>query len=196
MATNIATGRLEKWNDEKGIGFILPANGEKRLFVHISSFDQNINRKPRVGDTIFYYTGLDKSGMTKALSARISGVDLKKDTSPIRYYRYKANHNGLRFMFFCVVLALIVSNFMVNKLHIDLPKIVNMNNLMALKSRLIKSPSQVMSIFHKTYSCDGRVHCSQMYSCDEAKYFIQNCPATKMDEDQDGIPCESQWCNH
>ena len=45
-----------------------------------------------------------------------------------------------------------------------------------------------------SFSCDGRTHCSQMTSCDEATYFINNCPGTKMDGDGDGIPCESQWC--
>ncbi|MEH6442692.1 MAG: excalibur calcium-binding domain-containing protein [Oceanospirillaceae bacterium] len=45
------------------------------------------------------------------------------------------------------------------------------------------------------YSCDGRQHCSQMSSCAEAKFFINNCPNTKMDGDHDGIPCERQFCN-
>ena len=44
------------------------------------------------------------------------------------------------------------------------------------------------------FQCDGRQHCSQMTSCAEATYFIQNCPNTKMDGDRDGIPCERQWC--
>jgi hypothetical protein len=45
------------------------------------------------------------------------------------------------------------------------------------------------------YRCDGRTHCSQMTSCDEAKFFLKNCPGTKMDGDKDGIPCEKQWCH-
>jgi hypothetical protein len=44
------------------------------------------------------------------------------------------------------------------------------------------------------FKCDGRTHCSQMTSCAEAKYFLANCPRTKMDGDGDGIPCEAQWC--
>lgn len=44
------------------------------------------------------------------------------------------------------------------------------------------------------FSCDGRQHCSQMTSCAEATYFIQHCPNTKMDGNNDGIPCEQQWC--
>jgi len=44
-------------------------------------------------------------------------------------------------------------------------------------------------------NCDGRVWCSEMTSCDEAKFFVRNCPGTKMDGDGDGVPCERQWCN-
>ena len=45
-----------------------------------------------------------------------------------------------------------------------------------------------------SFSCDSRKHCSQMTSCAEAIYFIQHCPNTKMDGNNDGIPCEKQWC--
>lgn len=45
------------------------------------------------------------------------------------------------------------------------------------------------------YRCDGRTRCSQMTSCDEAKFFLRSCPGTQMDGDSDGIPCEQQWCD-
>jgi hypothetical protein len=45
------------------------------------------------------------------------------------------------------------------------------------------------------FTCDGRTHCSQMTSCAEATYFLKKCPSTEMDGDDDGIPCEQQWCN-
>ena len=44
------------------------------------------------------------------------------------------------------------------------------------------------------YKCDGRIFCSQMTSCDEATYFLRNCPGAKMDGNNDGVPCEQQWC--
>lgn len=44
------------------------------------------------------------------------------------------------------------------------------------------------------FRCDGRTYCSQMGSCAEATFFIQNCPGTKMDGNGDGVPCEKQWC--
>ena len=45
------------------------------------------------------------------------------------------------------------------------------------------------------FKCDGRTMCPQMTSCAEATYFVQHCPNTKMDGNNDGVPCERQWCN-
>jgi hypothetical protein len=44
------------------------------------------------------------------------------------------------------------------------------------------------------FKCDGRTYCSQMTSCEEATYFLRNCPGVKMDGNNDGVPCEQQWC--
>ncbi|WP_025651218.1 MULTISPECIES: excalibur calcium-binding domain-containing protein [Psychrobacter] len=57
----------------------------------------------------------------------------------------------------------------------------------------ITTPAPVTTTL-PTFSCDGRKHCSQMTSCSEATYFIQHCPNTKMDGNNDGVPCEKQWC--
>ena len=45
-----------------------------------------------------------------------------------------------------------------------------------------------------TFKCDGRTRCTHMQSCEEANFFLSNCPGVKMDGDNDGIPCEEQWC--
>lgn len=58
----------------------------------------------------------------------------------------------------------------------------------------INSPSGEGSTNNPQYRCDGRTYCSQMTSCNEAKFFLRNCPGTKMDGDNDGVPCERQWC--
>jgi predicted negative regulator of RcsB-dependent stress response len=44
------------------------------------------------------------------------------------------------------------------------------------------------------FKCDGRTYCSQMTSCAEATFFLNNCLGVKMDGDNDGVPCEQQWC--
>ena len=45
------------------------------------------------------------------------------------------------------------------------------------------------------FSCDGRTLCSQMRSYEEAVFFNNNCPNTKMDGNNDGEPCERQFKN-
>ncbi len=46
------------------------------------------------------------------------------------------------------------------------------------------------------YQCTGKTRCSQINSCEEAKFYLRNCPGVEIDGDGDGIPCESQWCGH
>lgn len=45
------------------------------------------------------------------------------------------------------------------------------------------------------FACDGRQHCSQMRSREEAQFFLTHCPDPKMDGDGDGEACEndSRW---
>ena len=39
--------------------------------------------------------------------------------------------------------------------------------------------------------CDSKNFCTEMTSCAEARYFLQNCELGSLDADSDGIPCES-----
>jgi hypothetical protein len=67
----------------------------------------------------------------------------------------------------------------------------------------IETHKMKKQIQHKgSFQCDGRTRCSEMTSCEEAKFFLANCPNVKMDGrgegkggSGDGVPCESQWCN-
>ena len=58
----------------------------------------------------------------------------------------------------------------------------------------VATPAAPRSAPEGRFKCDGRTYCSQMTSCAEATFFLQNCPGTKMDGNNDGIPCERQWC--
>ena len=57
------------------------------------------------------------------------------------------------------------------------------------------TPAAPSSASAGAFKCDGRTHCSQMTSCAEATYFLQHCPGTQMDGNNDGEPCERQWYN-
>lgn len=44
----------------------------------------------------------------------------------------------------------------------------------------------------QSYACQPRRTCSQISSCDEANWYLDNCPwGGKLDRDKDGVPCES-----
>ncbi|MEQ1638563.1 MAG: thermonuclease family protein [Methylococcales bacterium] len=40
-------------------------------------------------------------------------------------------------------------------------------------------------------ACQGKRYCTQMLSCDEAKYYLNGCGLNSLDKDGDGVPCES-----
>jgi hypothetical protein len=44
---------------------------------------------------------------------------------------------------------------------------------------------------HPEFKCEGKTHCSEM-TCDEAVFYLQNCPGVEIDGDHDGLPCERQ----
>jgi hypothetical protein len=64
------------------------------------------------------------------------------------------------------------------------------------KEQIITAPVKQKEQLNKVnYSCQGKEHCSQMSSCEEALFYLNNCPNTKIDGNNDGVPCEKQWCN-
>lgn len=40
-------------------------------------------------------------------------------------------------------------------------------------------------------ACGGKYLCKEMDSCDEAKHYLNDCGLSRLDRDNDGIPCES-----
>lgn len=60
-----------------------------------------------------------------------------------------------------------------------------------MEPQAVQIPNTAVAQPVERFSCDGRQHCSQMRSRAEAEYFVRNCPNTKMDGDNDGIPCEN-----
>lgn len=54
------------------------------------------------------------------------------------------------------------------------------------------SPSQPSFAFQPAPSgCGGKRSCGQMSSCAEARYYLNHCGLSRLDQDGDGVPCES-----
>ncbi|WP_407635404.1 excalibur calcium-binding domain-containing protein [Noviherbaspirillum massiliense] len=41
---------------------------------------------------------------------------------------------------------------------------------------------------------EGKRYCSEMNSCGEAKFYLNNCSGAGMNRDRDGVPYELQLC--
>ena len=41
------------------------------------------------------------------------------------------------------------------------------------------------------FKCRTKRYCKDMSSCEEARYYLENCGLTRLDGDGDGVPCES-----
>lgn len=66
-------GKLVKWDDSRGFGFIEPSDGGKNIFVHIKDIRPG-ERRPVIGDTVYYEVGAGNQGKPKAINAFIAGV--------------------------------------------------------------------------------------------------------------------------
>ena len=189
-------GILKKWFDDKGFGFIAAEKDNTDIFIHISAFDKDLSRRPKVGDTIFFYADVDKNGKTKAVDAVIEGVSSIERNKP-KYSKHKSSSNrsgkelGKRLLLLCTVVTIGLAV----TLYKGLQKTGGESPFTTSElSKIFKIPENINQSTVK-YSCKGKTRCNQMRSCEEAMFYIRNCPGTKMDGDRDGIPCERQWCN-
>lgn len=197
-------GKLIKWNDEKGFGFIRPDNSNEEIFVHISAL-QNAVRRPLVGDTVFFRIGSDNKGRRRAVEVGIQGAKAVFSERPInpqptkhsrqlppksRYRPVKTySKNWSRSPM--LALLILLGIFVFDKLRSS-----NFNsNLSAdtVDSPLLEEPAAEIATH---FTCAGKTHCSEMTSCAEAKFYLNHCPGSVSDGDNDGIPCEDQWCGH
>jgi len=46
----------------------------------------------------------------------------------------------------------------------------------------------------KAFTCGTKTYCREMVSCEEAQFYLRSCGSTRLDGDNDGIPCEAM-CN-
>jgi cold shock CspA family protein len=175
-------GTLIKWNDDRGFGFVALPQSREEVFVHISAFPKDGNR-PRVGETISFEVLSGPDGRKRAEGVMRPGA---RTTPAARYRRAGVERKrnpwgaGLTML---VVVALGLAGFRAySSRHDDSDEAIS-----ATPKTLESSPQR--------FTCDGRTHCSQMTSCEEAVYFLRHCPGTEMDGNGDGEPCEQQWCN-
>lgn len=58
-------------------------------------------------------------------------------------------------------------------------------------NRTAPTLAPVVDLSSEKLSCQGKTKCRQMVSCDEAKFYLNQCGVNRLDGDNDGIPCET-----
>ncbi|MCK4842933.1 MAG: excalibur calcium-binding domain-containing protein [Methylococcales bacterium] len=196
---DIYKGQLIRWNENKGFGFISPENGKRDIFIHISAL-KRMSRKPIVGDVIFYQIHTDNTGKSRAVNARIEGVAaIKAKERKNNRDAYKKDNWFVQIIFVIIIVIVGFEGYKKFKSHqvISSPEIVPISDIYKEEILPPEIESQIQDMsgdYREKYECNGKTHCSQMTSCEEATFYQNNCPGTKMDGDGDGIPCENQWC--
>jgi cold shock CspA family protein len=179
-------GRISNWKDDKGYGFVVQNGASEQVFIHIKSFS-NRQRRPAGDEIVTYEIITDANGRKRAenvefVSNRTSNPSAAKGgTFPMK-------------KLIVIILISIVGwqaygkYLQWNTGHSRQPEAaLSGGPLSEIKSKNTATPA--------SFSCDGRTHCSQMTSCEEAYFFLKNCPGVEMDGNHDGEPCEQQWCN-
>ena len=186
----IKKGKLIRWVDAKGFGFIKPENGKGDIFIHITAL-KGMGRKPVIGDIIHYEIGTDTNGKTRAVNAKIEGVSqsltlepliLKRKTAtPVRTKPRRTAKPKNSFNLLPAVIVIGIAVFIYGKVSKDDPVTANVTPQVQLVRPI------------ERFKCQGKVWCTEMGSYEEAVFYLRNCPGTKMDGDGDGIPCERQF---
>jgi len=173
-------GKLVRWNSERGFGFIKSSKISGDVFIHISELKQ-MSRKPIVNDIIYFDLVTENDGKNKAIHASIEGV-------PIRSTQPRNNKRKEKNSIVSILLTLIITSAVLFGAYKTYP---------LWSSKIIESVPVNLAITEDFtgYQCEGKQYCSQMTSCKEARFYLKNCPNVKIDGNNDGIPCESQWCN-
>lgn len=184
------SGKLKKWNAERGFGFVVVDDGGNDIFVHITAFARD-GRQPTQGEALTFEVEPDRNGKRSAVRVRRSG-DPQKSAAPRRivHLSKSGRDNSTGFLgkvisgaLVCALLWFGYSQYATRAAKFE---------------SVLPTPPAILSPAKlpvpTEFKCDGRNMCSQMTSCREATLFLQNCPGQQIDGNGDGIPCEQQWC--
>jgi len=203
-------GSLIKWNADRGFGFIRTRDSGIEVFVHVSEFPRS-GRTPQIGDILHFEIATDPEGRKRAKAVAFdtpSGAELtlarierppaarrpapqhatahRREARRERPPRRKSSGLGSK---------VVVGTLLLGGAAFAYQKFASLQTPAVDMPQIQGAQTPAAPVAANNYVCDGRQHCSQMHSCEEATWFIRNCPNTKMDGEGDGIPCEQQHCN-
>jgi cold shock CspA family protein len=171
-------GLLVRWNKDRGFGFIKSSSIKGDVFIHITEL-KKMSRAPQVNDVIYFDAITEGPDKTKAINAVIEGVSEK--TIKRQRKQHKPNNRFSYLFSFAIFFGVVFVAYSTYPVWSD--KVIN------------SLPVNLVNEDFSAYRCEGKQYCNEMTSCKEARFYLKNCPNVKIDGNNDGVPCESQWCN-
>ena len=80
-------GKITRWDDDKGFGFITGHGDGSMVFVHIKAFSRT-SRRPELGDIVNYEIVQGKNGKPSAEKVRFADQALPKKPSSGKVCRF------------------------------------------------------------------------------------------------------------
>jgi cold shock CspA family protein len=193
-------GRLKSWDVKKGRGLIQQTKAGPDIPLSSSGF----RKTPELlqdGDIIFFQIEVDDQARPRAVQAYKAGQSFAP--APL------VNRPKLSSLLFQQLLSAIVCLSILGWLSYQLwyllgpaaePVISELSAPEILLEQTRLSDEAVWPQLQKPqqqgteWQCEGKIRCTEMRSCEEAMFYLNNCPDVTIDGDGDGIPCEQQWC--
>ena len=200
-------GSITRWIDDRGFGFVTDEETGEEAFLHVRALSRRSIR-PQVGDRVSFDVRLDERGRPQAVRvAHARGPVFAKvihDPKEPRTGRgLRGAVPGLMFWISLVLAVAIGFGWFITRPSssrcsgvaesIAAPRSVEVGRT---RQASRSEPLMASAPTAPRFACEGKTHCSQMTSCDEALFYLQNCPGSVTDGDGDGRPCEDQWCGH
>jgi hypothetical protein len=194
-------GTLIRWDDVQGVGEMEPHQGGEVLPVR--TYDMRCgSQRPMIGEVWTFEVRLAPDGQKRAVNAR-----RLSDVGDTALSRRMAQEEALRppsvrppsvwplRLTVVSVLALLLIAFAthVQKRGAKAPVLSDPVEVPA-SAEAPPAPASPAAAPEPLFRCDGRTYCSQMTSCEEARFFLRSCPGVQMDGNNDDVPCEQQWC--
>ena len=76
------TGTIQSWQDDRGFGFIEPAQGGQAVFVHIKSFTSRGGSRPQVGQRVTFEVELNAQGKKRAKNVAVVSAAAATSAAP------------------------------------------------------------------------------------------------------------------
>lgn len=194
-------GKLKGWDPVKGSGFIQQDKAGPDIRIGTGSFRKK-PEKLQNGDRIFFQIEVDPQGKPKAVFAYRAGQQFK----PAEAFKRPASSTPAFQQLLSGLITLSILGWLgyqsVQLFHAKTTFPVQTSTEYPENFELHKDDSvlespvwpPIQTLQSVQFQCEGKQHCSEMDSCDEAKFYLENCPNVLIDGDRDGIPCERQLC--